>query len=383
MVNVRTLVEPDPSQIYILFKSSKVLEAYRRRRRLSIRRECLEQETIPVRLRDESPRIQSLGKESRASGACGRRWNSWRTTVVDRPAKYETGDSLFPRYCAPWQTSWRYSTYGQNIAGGGYIIPLQDFSASFWNYVRLKLGNEGTNAGFAIMSYCEPSANYVKIRKILTHISPAIIPTAQFPTQFVQAIEALQHVIMSGCNPEDIYIVGDSAGGNLALALLSHMLHPVESLPPISLTSRIGGVFLMSPWVSLTGDTGSHLINDSLDIVGAKTFAYCGRKVLEDVPDSLRVYLEMSKVPDTWFKGIDKLVNRILVTAGGVECLRDDIIQVSHKLSQNHSNVRLIVQENGVHDDPFFDFFAGEMNLCDLTPKILGWLRQALNEAKN
>ncbi|KNZ71945.1 Meiotically up-regulated gene 180 protein, partial [Termitomyces sp. J132] len=249
------------------------------------------------------------------------------------------------------------------LHGGGYIIPLQDFSVTFWNYIRLKLEEEGTSAGFAIMSY-------------------SIIPTVEFPTQFVQAVEALQHIIASGCSPQNIHIVGDSAGGNLALALLSHMLHPIENVPPISLASRIGGIFLMSPWVSLTGDTGSHLVNDSFDIVGTKTFAYCGRKVLEDVPDSLRMYLEISKAPDTWFKGIDKLVSRILITAGGVECLRDDIVQVSHELSKNHSEVRLIVQENGVHNDPFYDFLAGERHLGDLTPKILVWLCQGLKGSK-
>lgn len=215
-------------------------------------------------------------------------------------------------------------------------------------------------------------------REKTTDISPAILPTAKFPTQLVQAVEALQHVIASGCSPQDVYIVGDSAGGNLALALLSHMLHPVESVAPYPPTSRIGGVFLMSPWVSLTGDTGSHLANDSSDIVGAKTLAYCGRKALEGVPDSLRVYLETLKVPDTWFRGIDELVSRILVTAGAAECLRDDIIQVSHKLSKNHDKVKLIIQENGVHNDPFFDFFVGEMNLGDLTPKIIDWFREAL-----
>lgn len=73
----------------------------------------------------------------------------------------------------------------------------------------------------------------------------------------------------------------------------------------------------MSPWVSLMGDMGFHLANDSSDIVGAKMLAYCGHKALEDVSDSLRVYLETLKVHDMWFRGIEGLMSRILVTAGG------------------------------------------------------------------
>ncbi|KAG6896777.1 hypothetical protein C0992_006127 [Termitomyces sp. T32_za158] len=96
-------------------------------------------------------------------------------------------------------------------------------------------------------------------------------------------------VITSGCSPKDIYIVGDSAGGKLALALLSHILHPVETEPPVSLTSRIGGVFLMSPWVSLTGNTGSQFTKDSLDILAAKSWRNAAERVLEYVPYSLRV----------------------------------------------------------------------------------------------
>ncbi|KAG6908728.1 hypothetical protein DXG01_003573 [Tephrocybe rancida] len=248
--------------------------------------------------------------------------------------------------------------------GGGYVIPLQDFSASFWNYVRSRLSRGGLDAGFAIMSY-------------------SIVPTEIFPTQLAQAAEALQHVIASGCSPQNIHIVGDSAGGNLALALLSHMLHPVSGVPSLSLTSRIGGVFLMSPWVSLTGNTGSQAENDQWDVVGAKTFQYCGRKVLDSVPESLHVYLEASKDPARWFQGVDRFVYRIFITAGEVECLRVDIIKIANTLSKNRRRIKLNIQRNGVHNDPFFDFFAGETRiLCDLTPQIFRWLQKGLTEIK-
>lgn len=35
------------------------------------------------------------------------------------------------------------------------MVPLSDFAASFWNHIRLELGAQGINAGFAIFSYCE------------------------------------------------------------------------------------------------------------------------------------------------------------------------------------------------------------------------------------
>lgn len=246
--------------------------------------------------------------------------------------------------------------------GGGYVIPMQDFGASFWNYVRLELSRNGLDVGFAILNY-------------------SIVPTATFPTPLIQAVKAIHHVLESGCKPQNIQIVGDSAGANLALAFLSHTLHPVDGIPLVSLPSRIRGIYLMSPWVSLTGDTGSHAANDRTDIVGAEMFGYCGRNVFVGVPESLRVYLEASKAPAAWFGGVDGVVERVLISAGGKECLRDDIVKVADRLAAHHGEgVRLVVQEDGVHNDPFYDFLVGEKALCDLTPEIVKWVRDGFVE---
>jgi hypothetical protein len=42
------------------------------------------------------------------------------------------------------------------IAGGGYLLPLQDFAASFWNYVRIELKAQArSDVGFVVFSYCK------------------------------------------------------------------------------------------------------------------------------------------------------------------------------------------------------------------------------------
>jgi hypothetical protein len=132
----------------------------------------------------------------------------------------------------------------------------------------------------------------------------------------------------------------------------------------------------MSPWLSLSGETRSHIVNDKTDVVGAKTLVYSGRKVLADVPKSSHLYLEASKTPEGWFEGVERVVDRVLITAGARECLKDDIALFSQKFSACHSGTEFTVQKNGVHNDPYYDFLVGEKKLSDLTPLIIDWLSE-------
>jgi acetyl esterase/lipase len=204
--------------------------------------------------------------------------------------------------------------------------------------------------------------------------SIAIIPTATFLTQLTQAVSAVQHVLASGVRPKDLQLVGDSAGGNLTVQPLSHILHPLNGVPLVSLPSPIRGVYLMSPWLSLSGATRSHAVNDKTDVVSAKTFAYCGRKAPADVPELSQCYLEASRSPEGWFKGVEGVVDRVLVTAGARECLKDDIELFYRSLSTYHSGMEFTVQKDGVHNDPYYNFLVGEKKLSDLTPLIINWL---------
>lgn len=49
-----------------------------------------------------------------------------------------------------------------------------------------------------------------------------------------------------------VFIAGDSAGGNLALAVLSHLLHSHPKLPNdlrFKMSTPLAGALLISPWV--------------------------------------------------------------------------------------------------------------------------------------
>lgn len=170
--------------------------------------------------------------------------------------------------------------------------------------------------------------------------------------------------------------MGDSAGGNLIVQLLSHILHPFDGVPLVSLPAPIRGIYLMSPWLALSGATESQLINDKADVVGGEIFAYCGRKVLAGVPDSSHVYLEASKIPDGWFEGVEGLVDRVLISAGARECLKNNISMFARKFCVHHAGAELTVQADGVHNDPYYDFLVAERKLSNLTPLIVNWLAQ-------
>ena len=197
------------------------------------------------------------------------------------------------------------------------------------------------------------------------------MPSATFPTQLKQAVVAIEHLISIGVQPQNIQITGDSAGANLALQVISHMLHPLKGVRPLNLPSPIRGVYLMSPWVSLRGTGASMTLNDNSDIIGPQCINVWATQVLEGVSDSQLPYLEANSAPDSWFKSVDTVVERILITAGSAECLRDSIEVFAKQICSVHHSTTFWLQENGVHNEPYF---CKGMKSRDPTPQILEWL---------
>ncbi|KAF9648439.1 alpha/beta-hydrolase [Thelephora ganbajun] len=71
-----------------------------------------------------------------------------------------------------------------------------------------------------------------------------------FPTALIDALVGYLYLIKLGFSEEDIIIIGDSAGGNLALALTRYLLSNKEQQPKLP---RIpSALVLLSPWTDLS-----------------------------------------------------------------------------------------------------------------------------------
>ncbi|KAI0314148.1 Alpha/Beta hydrolase protein [Amylostereum chailletii] len=86
-----------------------------------------------------------------------------------------------------------------------------------------------------------------------------------FPAALLDALAGYAYLVFTiGVAPEDIILVGDSAGGNLAHALVRYLVeHPVLGLP------APGAVLLLSPWMDLTSSHDDDP-NTAVDYLGRR-----------------------------------------------------------------------------------------------------------------
>ncbi|KAF9481608.1 alpha/beta-hydrolase [Pholiota conissans] len=249
------------------------------------------------------------------------------------------------------------------LHGGAFVFGTTASSPAFWSYMQDNLEKKGKPTSTAILDY-------------------SLVPDKMFPTQLKQTVLAIQHIVGSGVKPENIQLVGDSAGGVLIHEVISHILHPVEGVPELSLSSPFGGAYMMSPWVRLRDTPAKVLETDREgrgDFLTRRAGMYWANKVLDGVPESAYPYLDANTAPDDWLRGMDKCVKRILISAGSAEVLRDEIIKYAKTVEKLHKETTTVIQENGIHVDPFFDFLVQEKDLGKLTPTILNWLDEGFH----
>ncbi|KAJ7042812.1 Alpha/Beta hydrolase protein [Mycena alexandri] len=239
--------------------------------------------------------------------------------------------------------------------GGAFLLPATDYYVSFWRHVQLELEKQDIQVGFVLLNY-------------------SLAPVAPFPTPLKQAELALEFLMAAGVKPQNLQLVGDSAGGNLILQILSQILHPRSSIPEIRLPAPLRGACLISPWTNLSADSESHNGNQGLDYLDKAALTKWGAQILADVPEADRAFAEAVRAPEEWFQGVEGLVDRVLVTGGGAELLRDDIVVVGEMLKKHHPKTELVIQENGLHEDVYLDFAVGEKKLGSLTPLVIEWL---------
>ncbi|KAH7908350.1 Alpha/Beta hydrolase protein [Hygrophoropsis aurantiaca] len=221
-----------------------------------------------------------------------------------------------------------------------------------------------------LMHFCAPFKRTFAIEYRLSKAAP-YVPANPFPAALFDALAGYSYLVNSaGFRPEDIVVEGDSAGGNLALALVRYLVESQESpcvpAPP-------GGMILLSPWTDISV---SHETTDSsmLSSIGSDTLgtglngraaypklAFLGALGLSAAesnayisPASLHLRCSFKNFPRTF------------VCAGGAEMFVDQIrtlvARMAGDMGEGAGMGQVVYYEasDGVHVYPAFDFHEPE-----------------------
>ncbi|KAL9091653.1 MAG: hypothetical protein Q9165_004729 [Trypethelium subeluteriae] len=219
--------------------------------------------------------------------------------------------------------------------GGGYGLPCSAGHLHWLVDVTHSLQSQGHSISSVLLAY-------------------SLAPGATYPTQLKQACALLRYLLdTEHRDPADLLVGGDSAGGNLALALLSHLLHPHPAVEPIAIATPLAAAVLISPWVSLSADWRSFDANVLKDVIGVPLVTRMAASFMGGAPPD--AYNQPVLAPEDWFEGSERVVRRIWVYGGRWEILMDSIEKVAGLLAEGHADVRVVVQEDGVHEDMITD----------------------------
>ncbi len=168
-----------------------------------------------------------------------------------------------------------------------------------------------------------------------------LAPEHPFPAAFEDALDAYRWLLGTGVSPEKIVVVGDSAGGGLALAMLLAVRDSGLPLPRCAT--------LVSPWADLTLATSETRINanrDSMihcDVLNALAPIYYGDYSPTD-PRISPVFGDLHGLPP------------ILIQVGSNEVLRHDAEAIARGIEACAGSVHLEVWKGMPHVWHAIDF---------------------------
>ncbi|KAF7955467.1 uncharacterized protein EAE97_000726 [Botrytis byssoidea] len=158
----------------------------------------------------------------------------------------------------------------------------------------------------------------------------------------------------------DLSPTGDSAGANLVLALLSHIMHghPNESIPRVHLSEPLDGAVLLAPWVTFDTGSKSYERNEYKDLIHPYAIKVWSSDYQASAPSDN--YIEPLYASSSWWSRLPTAVSSIMIVAGEDEVFVDDVKTFADNLqkvgAESDVKIELFVVENEYHDQPNFGF---------------------------
>ena len=155
-----------------------------------------------------------------------------------------------------------------------------------------------------------------------------LAPEHPFPAALEDALAAYRSLLAGGARPETIAVVGDSAGGGLALALMMRLRDGGVPLPTAAA--------VVSPWTDLALTGASLHLNAAVDPLlpaelAARLVAVCLGGADPRDPCVSPLYGDPAGLPPT------------LILAGGDDVLRDDAVRMADRMTGAGCEVELEV----------------------------------------
>ena len=153
-----------------------------------------------------------------------------------------------------------------------------------------------------------------------------LAPENPYPAALNDAVQVWNYLMLLGYGARDVIVAGDSAGGNLALALVHTLKEEGRLLPK--------GLVLMSPWTDLTCSGKSHETKADIDPVLTEEylekarFAYAGDRDMMD-PKISPLFGDFHGFPPTY------------IQVGDNEVLYSDAARLHRRMTAAKVSVRM------------------------------------------
>jgi acetyl esterase/lipase len=198
-----------------------------------------------------------------------------------------------------------HRAHSDRQTGGGFSLDGDDTHIKFWNGVQTDVKTSDITIAFLFLEY-------------------TLVPHATYPRPIYEAVESVKYVMEELHRPaSQIILAGDSAGGNMCLGVLSHIMHPSPEFPELKLGEgdKLKAIVGVAPWVSFNLDWPSEVKNRYKDLVSSYAGGMWSKDYLAGKQSTN--YAEPLDAPAEWWK--DAKVEQMLAVAGANEVLVDAI----------------------------------------------------------
>ncbi|KAL1408976.1 hypothetical protein Q8F55_005793 [Vanrija albida] len=186
-------------------------------------------------------------------------------------------------------------------------------------------------------------ARATALRVLGAQYRKAVSEATAFPAPLLDAAAAWEYATETlGFAARDIVLAGDSAGGHLALALLSHLGATGQAVP--------GGLALLSPWSDFTASFDSYAANEGSDFLVAAGLARAVRSATRHyTPESVAAQLfAPALAPEGAWRHLAG--TRAFVWAGTREIFFGEVQALVKGLRRDGVSVEFVEDEDGVHN---------------------------------